>query len=148
MLKKILLIENFGFDFYSARLSYAKYLISLGYKVYALVPDDEYANKIEIEGIEVIRYDFSRKNKGIFQLLNLSVFFHKIFEDYGIDIVHSFRFQPNLLNIFSNIFSNRKVILHVTGLGLAFSNNGLKYLILKTLSQFIFLFKFSIYTVG
>jgi glycosyltransferase involved in cell wall biosynthesis len=140
--KKIVLIENFGFDFYSARLAYSRYLMSLGYKVYALVPDDDYANKIEMEGIKVIKYKFSRKNKGLFQLYNLSVFYRKIFNDHAIDIVHSYRFQPNLLNIFSNLFSKRRVILHVTGLGLAFSNNDVKYYILRILSQFIFLIKF------
>ncbi len=142
MSKKIVLIENFGFDFYSARLAYSRYLMSLGYKVYALVPDDDYANKIEMEGIKVIKYKFSRKNKGLFQLYNLSVFYRKIFNDHAIDIVHSYRFQPNLLNIFSNLFSKRRVILHVTGLGLAFSNNDVKYYILRILSQFIFLIKF------
>ena len=142
MSKKIVLIENFGFDFYSARLSYSKYLISLGYKVYALVPDDDYANKIEMEGIEVLKYNFCRKNKGVIQLYNLSVFYNKIFNHHNIDIVHSYRFQPNLLNAISNIFSKRKVILHVTGLGLAFSNNDFKFYILRILSQFIFLLKF------
>lgn len=142
MSKKIVLIENFGFDFYSARLAYSKYLISLGYKVYALVPDDNYASKIEMEGIEVIKYKFSRKNKGVFQLFKLSLFCNKIFNDHDIDIVHSYRFQPNLLNICSNIFSKRKVIIHVTGLGLAFSNSDFKFHLLRVLSQFIFLLKF------
>ena len=141
-MKKIVLIENFGSDFYNARLAYSKYLISLGHKVYTLVPNDDYANKIEKEGIEVIKYDFSRKNKGILQLYRLAVFFNKIFNDYDIDIVHSYRFHPNLLNILSNLLSKRKVILHVTGLGLAFSNSAFKYLLLKVISQFIFLFKF------
>ena len=141
-MKKIVLIENFGSDFYNARLAYSKYLISLGYKVYALVPNDDYANKIEVEGVEVIKYEFSRKNKGIFQLYRLAVFYNKVFNDFGIDIVHSYRFHPNLLNILSNLFSKRKVILHVTGLGLAFSNSAFKYFLLKVISQFIFLFKF------
>ena len=125
-MKKIVLIENSGADFYNARLAYAQYLIALGYKVYALVPDDNYADKIELEGIEIFHYQFSRTDKGVFQLFKLGKFYNKIFKENNIDIIHSYRFQPNFLNIFANLFANRKVVLHVTGLGVACSNNTVK----------------------
>lgn len=140
-MKKIILIENFGSDFYEARLSYAKFLQRNGYRVFALVPNDNFVKLIENEGIETFSYDFSRKNKGPLQLFHLARLFSKVFKENEIDIVHSYRFQPNLLNVMANIFSKRKVFLHVTGLGLAFSNSNLKYLILRFISQLIFQFK-------
>lgn len=141
-MKKIILIENFGSDFYKARLSYAKYLKSEGFEVSALVPDDEYAALIENEGIKTYTYPFSRKNKGILQLFRLAKTFRMIFRENAFDVVHSYRFQPNLLNTLSNLFSKRKSILHVTGLGLAFSNTSFKYLALRYISQVIFQLKF------
>lgn len=141
-MKKIILIENFGSDFYKARLSFAKYLKSEGFEVSALVPEDDYAVLIENEGIKTYTYPFSRKNKGIGQLFRLIKTFRKIFKENDFDVVHSYRFQPNLLNILSNLFSKRKSILHVTGLGLAFSNNSFKYLALQYISQIIFQLKF------
>uniref|UniRef100_UPI0040483C63 glycosyltransferase n=1 Tax=Algoriphagus sp. TaxID=1872435 RepID=UPI0040483C63 len=39
------------------------------------------------------------------------------------------------------LFNERKVILHITGLGIAFSNSSLSYLFLRFVSQIIFLFK-------
>jgi len=143
-LKKIILIENFGSDFYEARLSYAKFLQTKGYRVFALVPNDSFVQLIEKEGIETFSYDFSRKNKGLFQLFSLAKVFNKIFKENEIDIVHSYRFQPNLLNALANMFSKRKVMLHITGLGLAFSNRSAKYLLLRFISQLIFQFKFLI----
>lgn len=141
-MKKVLLIENFGSDFYNARLTYAKYLIDAGFEVYALVPDDNFADLIEKSGIEVFKYDFNRNDKGLFQILRLSRLYRKIIVNNNIDIIHSYRFQPNLLNVLANFFSGRKTILHVTGLGVTFSNNSLKYLILRIISQFVFLLKF------
>jgi glycosyltransferase involved in cell wall biosynthesis len=143
-LKKILLIENFGSDFYQARLSFAKFLKDKGFDVYALVPNDNYALLIEEAGIKTFTYEFSRKNKGPLQLLALAKIFNGIIKKNEIDIVHSYRFQPNLLNVLSNIFSKRKVVLHVTGLGLAFSNTSFKYMLLRFVSQIIFQFKFMI----
>jgi hypothetical protein len=51
---KILLIENFPSDFYSARLSYALFLKSKGFDVFACVPGgSEYTQLIEEKGINV-----------------------------------------------------------------------------------------------
>ena len=63
-------------------------------------------------------------------------------KENDFQIVHSFRFQPNLLNVLSGIGGNSQKIIHITGLGIAFSNKSLKYQILKFISQFIFLIKF------
>lgn len=139
--KRILLIENFSSDFYKARLPLAKYLISKGWDVYALIPNDEYVELIKKSGIKVIGYDLNRKNKGIRQLIKLIGIYRSVIRKYDIDIIHSFRFQPNLLNVLANFFNSRKVFLHVTGLGIAFSNFSFSYLLLRFASQFIFQIK-------
>jgi glycosyltransferase involved in cell wall biosynthesis len=140
---KVLIIENFASDFFKARLPLARYLKELGWDVYALVPgDSEYSKRIAQERIKVIEYNFDRNNKGIFQIISLIKVYRRILYENNFSITHSFRFQPNLLNILSGIGLRHKKILHVTGLGIAFSNKSLKFLILKWLSQIIFLLKF------
>lgn len=136
--KRILLIENFSSDFYKARLPYALFLLEKGWDVYALVPDGEYVNLIRDRGIKVIGYKLNRKDKGLFQLLRLIRIYKEIISKYDFNIVHSYRFQPNLLNVLVNFFNGRKVIIHITGLGIAFSNNSLKYSVLRLFSQLIF----------
>lgn len=141
--KKVLLIENSASDFYGARVPLAKYLLNNGWQVYAMIPDDKiYSKLIQREGICVIEYSFNRKNKGLFQLYNLLKKYKVILKENDFQIVHSFRFQPNLLNVLSGIGGNSQKIIHITGLGIAFSNKSLKYQILKFISQFIFLIKF------
>ncbi len=139
---KILLIENGGRDFYLSRLSYAHFLIEKGFKVYALIPQDEYVEKIRENGIEVISYPFDRKNKGVFQILKLIFLYRKTIRKNDIDIIHSFRFQPNLINVFSSLFTKRQVVLHITGLGITFSVKSFKYRILKWISKVLYFFQF------
>lgn len=140
--KRVLLIENFASDFVKVRLKYAKFLVENGFEVYALIPTNhELQNVITDSGIFVLEYSFDRKNRGLFQIFRLSKYYGKIISKYNIDIVHSFRFQPNLLNSFAKFNNTYFSVLHVTGLGISFSNTAFKYRFLKLLSQFIFLFK-------
>lgn len=136
--QKILLIENFASDFYKARLPLAIYLIEKGYDVHALIPTGEYVDMIRQAGIKVIGYDLNRKDKGINQLIQLVKIYRSVIRENDIDIIHSFRFQPNLLNVLANSFNKRRIFLHITGLGIAFSNSSFSYLILRFVSQIIF----------
>jgi glycosyltransferase involved in cell wall biosynthesis len=139
---KVLLVENFASDFYGARLPLAKSLVSEGWDVYAMIPSgSEYVSMIQQEGIQVIQYDLDRKNKGFSQIYQLFKIYRRIIKEHNFKIVHSFRFQPNLLNALSGIGEKHSKVLHVTGLGIAFSNSSIKYTILKYISQFIFLIK-------
>lgn len=136
--RKILLIENFSDDFYNARLPLAKYLLEGGWDVYALIPEGEYVDLIEQAGVKPIVYQLNRKDKGMKQLIRLIGIYRSVIREHSIDIVHSFRFQPNLLNVLANFFNKKKVILHITGLGIAFSNSSFFYRLLRLISQFIF----------
>lgn len=137
-LGKILLIENFSADFYKARVPLAKFLLERGWDVYALIPAGEYVDLIRGEGIKVIEYELERKDKGLKQLIKLVKIYKAIINEYQIDVIHSFRFQPNLLNVLANFFNNRRVFLHITGLGIAFSNSSFSYVLLRWASQIIF----------
>ena len=135
---KILLIENSASDFVKARMPYCKHLISNGWNVYALVPRDDSLTSIDNLGINIIEFDFTRKNKSLIQILRLVRFFRKVIKENQINTIHSFRLEPNLINILANLFNKNKLIIHVTGLGIVFSKNSLKYKLLQLVSQDIY----------
>jgi glycosyltransferase involved in cell wall biosynthesis len=142
---KILIVENFGFDFWESRKSLALKLIELGYEVHALIPNDGYGEQLGNLGIKVNSYSLNRSNKGIFQIVKLILIYRRLFLREKFDIVHSFRFQPNLISCFSKIgIPKTRLILHITGLGIAFSSNQLKYIFLRWVSQVLYIFKFSV----
>ena len=137
---KLLLIENSASDFIKARSSYCKYLKSRGWDVYALVPSSNSLNFIDKSEIKIIEYEYTRKEKNIIQILRLYLFFRKVINENDINLIHSFRFEPNLINIIANLFNRNKLILHVTGLGIAFSKKSFKYKLLQFISQVLFHF--------
>lgn len=134
---KLLLIENSASDFIKARLSYCKYLKAKGWDVHALVPSSSSLKFIDNSGINIIEYQYTRKGKDLFQILRLSFFFRKVIIENDIDVIHSFRFEPNLINIITNLFNRNKLVLHVTGLGIAFSKKSFKYKLLQFISQIL-----------
>jgi len=134
--KKILIIENFAEDFEKSRMSYALYLINNNYEVYTLLP--EKADIVKNPKINYIAYDLNRNDKGLYQLIKLSFKINHFINYYGIEIIHSFRFQPNILNVLANMFSKKQVVIHITGLGISFSKRSFKYLFLRSLTVCIY----------
>jgi glycosyltransferase involved in cell wall biosynthesis len=140
-LKKILLIENSSEDFYKTRIILAKYLKKNGWDVFVLIPAGDTIKKNEAIGITFFEYNFNRRDKGLIQILKIIPLVNSICKQNKINIIHSFRFQPNLVNVLSNLFNQRKIIIHITGLGIAYSNTSLKYKLIKLLSNIIFQLK-------
>lgn len=138
----ILLIENDTMDFYKARLPLALFLIQRGWLVNALVPESEDVSLIENAGVKTFIYKLSRRNKGILHIFYLLFIYRGIIKQHKYNYVHSFRFQPNLVNVLLNFFNKQKIAIHVTGLGIAFSNESFKYKILRVVSHFIYQIKF------
>ena len=76
--------------------------------------------------------------------------YFKIFEvvDTGVklinnfQIIHSYRFQPNFVTIFSSLFLISKIILHITGLGHAYSSITIKNLLYRSISNIVYFLKF------
>lgn len=138
--KKVLLIENSSSDFFKSRLQFANHLQKKGYEVFALVPHSESFNLSDCT-IKMFNYHLNRNNNNFISSIKNILYFKKIIKENNIDIIHSFRFQPNFLNVFANYFNKKIIILHITGLGIAFSSRGWYYRIIQFISQLIFQIK-------
>lgn len=131
---KIALIENFGSDFYGARLRYALFLQGQGHEVVAIVPNDGYAEKIQEAGINTIALDIDIRKRSISTVFSFATQLRKIFIREKFDIIHLYRLQPNLIGTPVAFFSSRKskLVNHITGLGVAFTKTSLKFNLIKT----------------
>lgn len=126
---KIALVENFGADFYRARLRYASFLREKGHEVIAVIPNDGYVDKVEEFGISVVSINLDIRNRGIRNIILYLSELYKIFKKEKFDVVHLYRLQPNLLGTVASYFAKRnsRIINHITGLGMAFTKNDFKY---------------------
>lgn len=128
-MKRILIIENNEQDFLKARLPVME-ILKTQYEFYACYPGSIRNLQTVVKTLE---FPLERNNKSPFQLLSLSKLIRRYVLEHEIDLIHSFRFQPNIISILVSLNTLR--ICHITGLGSAFSG----YLSLdKVLSLFIY----------
>lgn len=130
---KIALVENFGSDFYGARLRYALFLKQKGHQIVAIVPNDGYVEKIQDAGVEAIAINIDIRKRNIGSMLIFASQLRKIFMQQNFDVIHFYRMQPNLIGTPVAFFSSRKsdLINHITGLGVAFTKSSLKFNLIK-----------------
>lgn len=133
---KIALIENFGSDFYSARLRYALFLQEKGHQVIAIVPNDGYVDKIQKAGVETIALNLDIRQRSIKNAYGFHKELKVIFRKEKFDVIHLYRMQPNFIGTFTAYFSSKKSVIvnHITGLGVAFTKSTFKY---KLIQRFI-----------
>ncbi|MDQ0476451.1 glycosyltransferase family 4 protein [Chryseobacterium sp. MDT2-18] len=130
---KIALVENFGSDFYGARMRYALFLQEKGHEVIAIVPNDGFAKRIQEEGIKTIALNVDIRKRNLSSMKIFAGELRKIFKREQFDIIHLYRMQPNLIGTPIAYFSSKdaKIINHITGLGVAFTKNTPKYNLIK-----------------
>lgn len=135
-------------EFTNSRLKLGVSLIEKGMEVHALLPKkqdiDEYRHKIESAGLKIFTYDYEKNTTAVMSNLKFVKIFRNLFKQNEYDIIHSFKFQPNLYTVLASLFSIKsKIVLHVTGLGIVFASpTTFKKSILKFVSKCIFLFNF------
>lgn len=139
---KIALVENFGSDFYGARVRYALFLQKLGHEVIAIVPNDGYTEKIRNEGINTIAIDIDIRERSLSAMLKFGQKLGKIFRKEKFDVIHLYRMQPNIIGTSFAFFNSpkSKIINHITGLGVAFTKTSYKYKLVQKIIKFAYKF--------
>jgi glycosyltransferase involved in cell wall biosynthesis len=136
---KIALVENFGADFVGARLRYALFLRENGIDVTAVVPQDGHREIIEEQGIRVMEVGANIRGNGVINKINYAIKLRSILKKESFDIVHFYRLQPNIIGTFvAGTSTTSKLVNHVTGLGVAFTNKKIKNLILQIIIKFLY----------
>jgi glycosyltransferase involved in cell wall biosynthesis len=138
---KVALVENFGADFFGARLRFALYLKENGLEVIAIIPQDGHREIVEEQGIRVIEVGANIRGNGILNKIRYAVDLRSILKSENFDIVHFYRLQPNIIGTFvAGVYTSSKIVNHVTGLGVSFTNKSLKNLFLQYLIKFLYQF--------
>lgn len=144
---KIALIENFGSDFYGARLRYAQFLKEKGHEVIAIVPNDGFADKIKEVGIRTIALDIDIRQRSLGSMLCFAKQLRKIFKNENFDVIHFYRMQPNLIGTPIAFFSTKKskLLNHITGLGVAFTKSTPKFELVKLIIKSAYKINYSLF---
>lgn len=130
---------NTAFNLYNFRLGLIKALKAAGYRVFAIAPYDEYADKLIAEDIPFIEVkQLARKGTNPLQDFLLMNEYRKIFKKNKIDIVLQYTIKPNIYGTIAAGFTKTKTICTVTGLGYTFLNTGISNKIAHNLYKVAF----------
>ena len=140
MNKRICIVSNTARSIYNFRSNLMREIHDKLYKVTALAPYDEYAEKIkeEFEFIKIRKLDRSGTNP----IKDIILFFEfiKIYRKLKPDFVINFTIKPNIYSALACLFLNIKYMCSVTGLGHIFLKESLASLIVKILFKLSFYF--------
>jgi glycosyltransferase involved in cell wall biosynthesis len=119
---------------YNFRLGLIKKFIQLGYEVCVVAPEDNFTKKIIDEGIKIITVKkLKRSGNNPLQDFGLYREYVSIYKKLQPDFIFHYTIKPNIYGTLAARFCKIKSISIITGLGNAFSNNGILFRVAKLL---------------
>lgn len=120
---KLMFIVNSSWNVVNFRSDLIKKLVSQGYHVQVLSPEDNYSHLIPKLGCEYKK--LSINPRGVNILVELKVFFKILYYIIKLrpDVVLSFTIKPNIYSGIISRFYDVPVLCNVTGLGSTFTNH-------------------------
>ncbi|MDM1376762.1 glycosyltransferase [Myroides marinus] len=115
---KIGLIAHYGEDFYKSRIDFLAFLKGKGCETYALVPKDEYFDKIKELSEDVYFYSYKRNWAFVFSLLSTYKLFVKRIKVEKSDLVFTYKFFPNIVGVLAARRAKvSKIVATIAGIG-------------------------------
>ncbi len=148
-MNKIAIIENTGKDFFKARIRLANYLKNNGYEITVIVPNDGFLTKIQEANFKVISVGKTIRGKGMINQIKFAVDLYKILNKNQFDIIHCFRMQPNIIGgVLAGLQGHKKIINHVTGLGIVFTYHSFKFKLQQIIVKFFYQLNYRLFKVN
>ena len=134
----IALVANTLWSVYNFRKGLIKSFISNGYRVTIVGPHDEFADRLEELGCEVVNIPISSQGKNPFVDVLLINRLRLLYKKIKPDFVFHYTIKPNIYGSIAAGLSGTKSIAITTGLGFVFNNSSLFTRIISYLYFFAF----------
>lgn len=131
--KLIAFVSNSAWSVYNFRMDVIRHLLSEGYRVLVMAPDDEYSSEITASGCRFIPLHFDNKTENPFRDL---FFYHQLKQLYRIhrpDFIFHYVAKPNIYGSLAAAATGIPSVAVITGLGYPFARKNLLYRIVKLL---------------
>lgn len=137
---KLILVANSAFTLLNFRKELMLKLVSLGYAVTAICPDECSLTNCDVRkefynlGVSYYPVKFSRNGLNVFSDIKFLFHLSLIFKEVRPDYVLNYTIKPFIYgSIAAKLFRNIKVLSNVTGLGYIFTDNSFKVRVLRSL---------------
>lgn len=116
----IVFCANSAWNLYNFRLPLMKSLAQRGFRVTAVAPSDEYAEKIRTAGFEFHALNLSRKSTNLLTDLKTLKMLRKLYKKLAPDVVCHFTIKPNIYGTVAAAKLGIPVVNNISGLGTVF----------------------------
>jgi glycosyltransferase involved in cell wall biosynthesis len=138
LLHKIVIVLNSSWNIINFRSGLIKALITKGFDVIAVAPEDKYAHLIKEMGCKFVPISMKAQGKNVFLDIFLLLKYIKIFYRESPDALLAFTIKPNIYASFAARILRIPRINNISGLGVVFINPGFLTMVVKFLYKLAF----------
>ena len=131
--KRIAFVSNSAWSVYNFRLDVIRQLISQGFEVMVLAPDDEYSQYLVQSGCRFMSLDFDNKTENPLRDLALYRQLKKLYRELAPDFIFHYVAKPNIYGSLAAAACNIPSVAVITGLGYPFAKRDWLYQVVKQL---------------
>lgn len=139
------LVANTAWSMWNFRRGVMAAMLSAGYRVTVVAPEDESAPKIRALGCDFIHLDMSAKGVNPVEDIKLAIRLAKIYRSISADFIIHYTIKPNIYGSLAARYCNIPSLAITTGLGYTFVNENLVSKIARYLYKMAFRFPKSIW---
>jgi glycosyltransferase involved in cell wall biosynthesis len=126
-------VSNSAWSVFNFRIDVIRHLLSRGYRVLVVAPDDEYSARLVSEGCEYIPIDFNNRTENPVTDLNLYQQLKRIYSAKKPALLFHFVIKPNIYGSLAARDCRLRSIAVITGLGYSFAKKNWLYKIVREL---------------
>lgn len=119
------LVANTAWSMWNFRRGVMAAMLSAGYRVTVVAPEDESAPKIRALGCDFIHLDMSAKGVNPVEDIKLAIRLAKIYRSLSADFIIHYTIKPNIYGSLAARYCNVPSLAITTGLGYTFVNDNL-----------------------
>lgn len=134
------LVANTAWSMWNFRRGVMAAMLSAGYRVTVVAPEDESAPKIRALGCDFIHLDMSAKGVNPVEDIKLAIRLAKLYRSLSADFIIHYTIKPNVYGSLAARYCNVPSLAITTGLGYTFVNDNLVSKIARFLYKVAFRF--------
>ncbi len=142
---RIAFVANTSWYLFNFRLNLMRVLLEKGHEVYAISPLDEYSNRLVAENVKFLDWKLSGAGVNPFVEFLSVLRLRRMLDRERMDMALTYTPKGNVYCGLAIIFSDRRLLPNVSGLGRVFSAGGWLSALVRMLYKFAFLRSYKVF---
>jgi glycosyltransferase involved in cell wall biosynthesis len=129
----IAFVSNSAWSVYNFRIDVIRHLLSRGFNILVIAPDDEHSAQLRAEGCTYMPINFNNRHENPLQDYSLYKQLKKLYKKYKPDFIFHYVIKPNIYGSLAAARLGIPSVSVITGLGYAFAKKNWLYHVVRLL---------------